>query len=710
MNHIYRNVWNEITRTYVAAAEIVKGRGKSSKGSKSSKSSATADASEASVQAGGLRVTSGIAPQAPPLAAMKPAAAPQRRRLHAALPRPMALEQRFMFDGAAFGDVVTVVDRTAGDVVRHAGADRFANRAEVRAASERAPVASMAQASVPVAAPMVTSVTAGAVTGDERAASLQLDVQAPQGSGIPTDLATKLASAQAQAERQVAEFLLQPDAQSRLFEFFQGSSASAEPSAAWSEAAAALLQSLTSGGETVRVELRPGTEMPNAMGAFAAAGPDGTPVIYLNADWAAAQTDAQAIASVLVEEMGHYLDARLNGAADTAGDEGERFASALTEGQGNSTVAGWDDDHSTLSIDGAAVAVETASLNFPGTGSGSLNFAGFVIDTTRTPAAKEANKHDFIKSPSVSITNISITDAQSSRTFSGNDVSVSATITYSNSTTETVHGWISRPIKVGGQVKGFYFWSDTDFTSLSLAQTDGNMDGDSSTADNRGFVIVWDKDYFNSLTTTGGYASVGSSSDRVDTALNSLLPAQVPPVANNDTTSGTPDAAVAGRPALEQGFNSNTSTVVTAAINASGNVITNDTGGNGTLRVTNVTASAGPSSSVSSTAAGVVTGSYGTLTLNSNGSYTYVVDNALLPVDRLLTGTLNDSFTYTIGDGAGGTASATLTITVNGSNDAPSPGLTDHSRLLPRVRGPTRSTTPMRPSTGSPPARRWRTA
>ena len=33
MNHIYRNVWNEITRTYVAAAEIVKGRGKKSKSS-----------------------------------------------------------------------------------------------------------------------------------------------------------------------------------------------------------------------------------------------------------------------------------------------------------------------------------------------------------------------------------------------------------------------------------------------------------------------------------------------------------------------------------------------------------------------------------------------------------------------------------------------------------------------------------------------------
>lgn len=34
MNHVFRNVWNEITRTYAAEAETVKGRGKKSRSSK----------------------------------------------------------------------------------------------------------------------------------------------------------------------------------------------------------------------------------------------------------------------------------------------------------------------------------------------------------------------------------------------------------------------------------------------------------------------------------------------------------------------------------------------------------------------------------------------------------------------------------------------------------------------------------------------------
>ena len=37
MNHVFRNVWNEITRTYAAEAETVKGRGKKSRSSKTAR-------------------------------------------------------------------------------------------------------------------------------------------------------------------------------------------------------------------------------------------------------------------------------------------------------------------------------------------------------------------------------------------------------------------------------------------------------------------------------------------------------------------------------------------------------------------------------------------------------------------------------------------------------------------------------------------------
>jgi VCBS repeat-containing protein len=70
---------------------------------------------------------------------------------------------------------------------------------------------------------------------------------------------------------------------------------------------------------------------------------------------------------------------------------------------------------------------------------------------------------------------------------------------------------------------------------------------------------------------------------------------------------------------------------------------------------------------------GRVVGTYGTLTWLANGSYTYTLNNALASVQRLGAGqTVNDVFAYTIRDQDGATATANLTVAVNGTNDAPS--------------------------------------
>jgi VCBS repeat-containing protein len=62
---------------------------------------------------------------------------------------------------------------------------------------------------------------------------------------------------------------------------------------------------------------------------------------------------------------------------------------------------------------------------------------------------------------------------------------------------------------------------------------------------------------------------------------------------------------------------------------------------------------------------------YGTLTLNGDGSYTYVLNDANAAVDALDDGeTLTETYTYTVTDGDL-TDTATLTITIFGSNDAP---------------------------------------
>ncbi len=65
-------------------------------------------------------------------------------------------------------------------------------------------------------------------------------------------------------------------------------------------------------------------------------------------------------------------------------------------------------------------------------------------------------------------------------------------------------------------------------------------------------------------------------------------------------------------------------------------------------------------------------GTYGTFTLNADGSYTYVLNNSLSAIQTLGVGeTLTDTITYTVSDGHGGTASNTLTVTISGTNDAP---------------------------------------
>ncbi|HYC49371.1 MAG TPA: VCBS domain-containing protein, partial [Burkholderiales bacterium] len=67
-----------------------------------------------------------------------------------------------------------------------------------------------------------------------------------------------------------------------------------------------------------------------------------------------------------------------------------------------------------------------------------------------------------------------------------------------------------------------------------------------------------------------------------------------------------------------------------------------------------------------------VTGVFGTLTMNSDGTYTYDVDETDPLVDALDDGeSLTETFTYTASDGQSGSDTATLTITIDGNDDQP---------------------------------------
>ena len=89
-----------------------------------------------------------------------------------------------------------------------------------------------------------------------------------------------------------------------------------------------------------------------------------------------------------------------------------------------------------------------------------------------------------------------------------------------------------------------------------------------------------------------------------------------------------------------------------------------------TLTVTAVRLGSSEGSGTAGTVGSALTGTYGQLTLNSNGSYTYVANQTA--ADNLDAGdVVTDSFNYTVSDGTA-TDIAVITITVIGINDAPS--------------------------------------
>ncbi len=70
---------------------------------------------------------------------------------------------------------------------------------------------------------------------------------------------------------------------------------------------------------------------------------------------------------------------------------------------------------------------------------------------------------------------------------------------------------------------------------------------------------------------------------------------------------------------------------------------------------------------------------YGTLDLNSDGTYSYTLDNGNATVQALDSGDpLVETFTYTIVDKDGDTSSTTLTVTINGADEAPSVIIVDN--------------------------------
>ena len=133
------------------------------------------------------------------------------------------------------------------------------------------------------------------------------------------------------------------------------------------------------------------------------------------------------------------------------------------------------------------------------------------------------------------------------------------------------------------------------------------------------------------------------------------------PIANNDTDSVTEDGPLVANGNVVTGVGSDGNPAGDDLVGADDSIVTNVDGLN-----------PGVGSAVATPGGVAIVGQYGTLVIQSDGSYTYTLDNTNPVVQALSDGdTLTEQFEYTLLDNDGDTDTAVLTITINGDNDVP---------------------------------------
>ena len=155
------------------------------------------------------------------------------------------------------------------------------------------------------------------------------------------------------------------------------------------------------------VEILDGITMAGLHGAYTHSAPDNTERIYLNADWLEIANE-KALQSVLLEEIGHAIDYRLNGYKDTPGDEGAVF-SALVRGLDIPVGETKQNDNHTLNINGQKIFIEANDTPVSSgvftniqTNEGGINGNGSaqaVVNASGSAAALMANITDIDINP-----------------------------------------------------------------------------------------------------------------------------------------------------------------------------------------------------------------------------------------------------------------------------------------------------------------------
>lgn len=352
MNHVYRSVWSDITGTFVAAAETIKGRGKRSSSAKDSPGAP--DAVDTAV---GSRSRGIVLPGA----------------------RLIALEQRYMFDGAGAVDAVHTLHVVAEPEQQSESGLAFIDLSEpppsYNPTDDRGGQNAAASESGEIAQAQQEPQSTGQLSSD--ATPIAQDAQLPrQWELLPSDLLSSEAAQNLDAALASANQLLLDLADSERFleiarEVF--GQASIPPDGAFEARVAELAAQIRSGGLGIGLELRGDSELNGAAAGYAAVGHTGAERIYLNADWVA-DAPVEMQVRVLLEELGHAIDQRLNAAVDTEGDEGELFSARIVgknlDGDQRAAIQ-IEKDRATLVLDHREIDVELASS---GSTTASLNY------------------------------------------------------------------------------------------------------------------------------------------------------------------------------------------------------------------------------------------------------------------------------------------------------------------------------------------------
>jgi hypothetical protein len=154
------------------------------------------------------------------------------------------------------------------------------------------------------------------------------------------------------------------------------------------DATSALQASIRGKGLGIKLEILDAATLRGIHGAYTSDAPQGGERIYLNAAWLQTAR-ASEIEAVLLEEIGHAIDHRLNGTVDTPGDEGEVFSARL-RGLIPASSAFSEDDHRLISLNGRPVAIEAYQVS-----SGSVMVSG-----GRPPKGKTLTGSSRRKEPS----------------------------------------------------------------------------------------------------------------------------------------------------------------------------------------------------------------------------------------------------------------------------------------------------------------------